>query len=267
MKYFLLPVLLLAPTPTVRGDSFYTVSNATADSFLASGSVGNPAGTNLSGLNFGSAATLAIAPATSAKGEFNSVLKFNLAGAVNQFNAAYGAGNWHVTGLTLALASNFGVQGVQPNNNIFNTIHAGRFGIDWLSYDAWIEGAGSTGGSPGYPATGAVSFNSISTLYSGAHDPLGTFDYTPPGNNVYAQYALPMDAALVADAEAGGDVSFYFYAADDQVSYLFNAHSFSSNRPELTLSAAPVPEPGSCAIVALAVTLRLLRSPSFRAWS
>jgi hypothetical protein len=95
-----------------------------------------------------------------------------------------------------------------------------------------------------------VSFNSISTLFSAGSAELGTYTYTPPGNNVYLNYSLPLDGSLLSDAAGGGDVSFYFYAADNQVSYLFNSRTGASNRPELTLTATTVPEPGALALLA-----------------
>ncbi len=220
-----------------KADTSFTINTTTADAFLSGAS---PT------LNFGSAGTLAIAPASSAKGEFDSVIMFNTASAVSQFNTTYGAGNWTITGLTLSLASNFGTQGAQPNNAIFNTINAGSFGIDWLANDSWVEGAGGGNGA----ANGAVSFNSIASFLSPGYDLLGTFTYTPPGNNVYANYSLSLDANLVSDAAAGGAVSLYFYAADNQVSYLFNSREFASNHPELTVTAAPVPEPNAAALLA-----------------
>ncbi|MGB8369129.1 MAG: PEP-CTERM sorting domain-containing protein [Limisphaerales bacterium] len=220
-----------------KADTSFTINTTTADAFLSGAS---PT------LNFGSAGTLAIAPASSAKGEFDSVIMFNTASAVSQFNTTYGAGNWTITGLTLSLASNFGTQGAQPNNAIFNTINAGSFGIDWLANDSWVEGTGGGNGA----ANGAVSFNSIPSLLSPGYDSLGTYTYTPPGNNVYANYSLSLDANLVSDAAAGGAVSLYFYAADNQVSYLFNSREFASNHPELTVTAAPVPEPNAAALLA-----------------
>jgi fermentation-respiration switch protein FrsA (DUF1100 family) len=220
-----------------KASTSFTINNTTADAFLSGAS---PT------FNFGSAGTLAIAPATSAKGEFDSVVMFNTASAVSQFNTTYGAGNWQITGFTLQLASNFGTQGAQPNNNIFNTINAGRFGVDWLVNDSWVEGTGGGNGA----ADGAVSFNSISSLLSPGFDSLGTYNYTPPGNNVYANYSLSLDANLVSDATAGGVVSLYFYAADSQVSYLFNSREFASNHPQLTVTAAPVPEPTTVALLA-----------------
>jgi hypothetical protein len=245
--------LILALPFAGKADTSYLVNNTTADAFLAHGSAGNPLGSDLSSLNFGGAGTLAIAPATSTKGEFDSVIKFNLAGAVSQFNTTYGAGKWAITGLTLSLASNFGGQGEQPSSGVFNTINAGSFGIDWLPYDSWVEGTGGANGTPGYPNNSAVSFNSIPTLFSAGYDSLGTFTYTPPGDNLYRNYNLPLDANLVSDAAAGGDVSLYFYAADNQVSYLFNARSFASNRLELTLTATLVPEPATGALLAAAL--------------
>jgi hypothetical protein len=237
--YRILPGLsLLCTASTLMAQNTYTINNSTADAFLSGA---NPT------LNYGAAGTLAIAPASSAKGEFDSVLMFNTASAVSQFNTTYGAGNWTITGLMLSLSSNFGIQGEQPTSTLFNTINAGSFGIDWLSYDSWVEGSGNGNGA----ANGAVSFNSISTLLSGTVDSLGTYTYTPPGNNnnVYLNYSLSLDAGLVSDAAAGGNVSLYFYAADNQVSYLFNSRSFSAGHPELTFTVAPAPEPSTATLL------------------
>jgi len=228
----------------------YTINTTTADAFLAAGSPGNPHGSDLTSLNFGGAGTLAIAPASTPDGAFDSVIRFNTAAAVSQFNTTYGAGNWQITGVTLSLASNFGGQGAVPNNNIFNTINGGSFGIDWLANDSWVEGSGSGNGESGYPNTSEVSFNSISSLLAPGSSALGTFAYTPPGNNVYVNYSLPSNASLDANAASGGDVNLYFYAADDQVSYLFNSRSYSQNHPELTLTVAVAPEPSISGMVA-----------------
>ena len=240
----LTPTLLIAACgiifaqPFINQAAIYTLTNTTADAFL---SVANPT------LNFGGAGTLAIAPASSPKGEFDSVIMFNTAGAVSQFNSTYGAGNWAITGFTLSMASVFGTNGAVPNNGLLNTVKGGNFGIDWLAYDSWVEGNGNGNGA----ANGAVSFNSIFTLFSAGSDSLGTFTYTPPGNNVYAGYTLPLDANLMGDVAAGGAVSLYFYAADNQIGYLFNSKEFASNHPELTITVAPVPEPTTVALLAV----------------
>jgi hypothetical protein len=234
-----------------QAQSSYTINDTTADAFLASGSADNPEGADLTAVNFGGAGTLAIAPASSTKGAFDSVIRFNAAAAASQFNTTYGAGGWTITGVTLSLASNYGVQGVQPNNAVFNSINAGSFGIDWLANDSWVEGAGSGSGEPGYPTTSEVSFNSIPSLLASGYDSLGTYLYTPPGNNVYVNYSLPLDANLDAGAASGGDVNLYFYAADDEVSYLFNSRTYASNHPELTITVAAAPEPSVLTMSAL----------------
>lgn len=249
---------LLLPPLTGTAATF-TLTPPTADAFLATGSPANPVGADLTDVNFGGAGTLAIAPASSAKGRFDSILRFNTAAAINQFNTTYGLGNWQLTGFTLSLASNFGDQGEQPNNAVFNAINAGSFGIDWLGYDGWVEGTGGGSGTPGFPGNSLVSFDSIATLYSGGSASLGTFTFTPPGDNLYLNYALPLNSSLLADSMTGGDLSLYFFAADDQVSYLFNARSFSSNRPQLTLTATAVPEPGVLGLV-------LISLGGLRAW-
>jgi hypothetical protein len=205
-----------------------------ADAFLATGSPDNPEGTNLTGLNFGGAGTLVVAPAASVKGEFQSVMKFNLSNAVAMFNTNYGAGNWTITNISLELTSNYGTSNVQPNNAIFPVISGGNFVIEWLSYDDWVEGTGT----PNLPTMDGVTYDSLPDLLSGAHEILCTNTYSPPGNNVPVTYPLPLDTNLVADVSDGGDVAFLFYAADDQIGYLFNSYSYGrGNEPLIHLTA------------------------------
>ena len=59
--------IILALPFTGKADTSYTINNTTADAFLSGAS---PT------LNFGGAGTLAIAPASSPKGEFDSVIMF-----------------------------------------------------------------------------------------------------------------------------------------------------------------------------------------------
>jgi hypothetical protein len=221
-----------------KADTTFTITNTVADSFLSG---------NAPTLNYGGAGTLAISPAGSPKGEFNSVIKFNPGSAVTQFNTTYGAGNWQIGGLVLRLASSFGTNGTVPSNNNLNPVSGGSFSITWLAGDSWLEGSGGGNGA----ANGAVSFNSISSLFSAGSDPLGTFTYTPPGNNVYASYTLPLTASLVSDATLGGEVSLYFSAADNQIGYLFNSRSFSTANPQLVVTA--VPEPGTIALLTVMI--------------
>ena len=223
----------------VRAQSTVTISSPVADAFVANGTNGS-----LANLNFGSAGTLAISPASSAKGEFDSLVEFNTGMAFSQFNSLYGAGNWTITGVKLSLASNFPTQGQQPNNGLFNTINTGSFGIDWLDSNNWSEGSGGGMGSTG----GGVTFNSIPGLLAGGYDSLGDYTYNPPGNGNYVNYSLQLDSGLLSAIDTGGNVSLYFYAADNQIGYLFNSREFGSNHPEFILTATPVPEPGTLAL-------------------
>jgi len=154
-------------------------------------------------------------------------------------------GNWQITDISLNLASNFGDQGEQPNNGIFNTINAGQFNVQWISNSSWIEGSGSgMGTAPGTPPS--VTFgNRATTILTGASAPVGTFTYTPPGDNIYRTYSLALDPNLVDTVMHGSLTSLYFTAADDQVGYLFNAKTFGSNHPLFVVTAAPVPVPAA----------------------
>lgn len=205
-----------------------------ADAFVCTGSPNYQDGADLTGLNFGGAGTLAIAPASSAKGEFRSILRFSLTNLLAHFNTNYGVGNWTITNIELELTSNWGQSGAQPNNPIFNVITGGKFVIEWMSSDDWAEGTGN----PSLPTTDGVTYNSLSALLARAHIPLCTNTYVPPGANVHLFWPLPLQTNLAADVLAGGDVSFYFYAADEQVGYLFNSPSYGrGNEPLIHITA------------------------------
>jgi len=215
-----------------------TFTNTTsADAFLATGSPDNPAGTNLTDLNFGGAGTLAVSPASADKGEFQSVVRFDVSGAAGLFNAAYGTNQWSVGGILLQLTSNYGTQGQQPNNRIFNVINGGQFVIEWLSNTNWIEGTGN----PSLPTMDGVTYDSLPDLLAGPHEILCTNTYVPPGTNVPVIYTLPLDTNLLAAVNGGGSISLLFYAGDNQVGYLFNSHEYGrGNEPLIEVTANPV---------------------------
>jgi hypothetical protein len=219
-----------------RAQVTYT-GTTVADAFLATGSPENPEGTDLTDLNFGGAGALVVAPANSGKGEFQTILKFNLSDATNLFGSTYG-NHWTVTALSLELTGNFATNGAQPNNMVFPKIHPGNFVIEWLSNDDWLEGTGM----PNLPTMDGVTYNSLPDLLSQPHAILSTNTYTPPGNNVHVVYQLPLDTNLVADIAAGGDVTFLLYAADDQVGYLFNSYFYGrGNQPLIHVTAGAPP--------------------------
>ena len=218
-----------------QAQTTYTVTTD-ADAFLATGSPDNPAGTDLTANNYGGAGTLVVAPPGSLKGEFQSVLRFNVDGAVALFNSSYGTNGWVITGISLTLASNYGTQGTQPNNPIFGVINGGNFVVEWMADDDWIEGTGN----PAQPTSDGITYDSLPTLLADAHIPLCTNTYTPPGNNIQVTYSLPLQSDLVSTIDSGGEVSFRFYAADSQIDYLFNSYFYGrGNQPLINVTAAP----------------------------
>jgi hypothetical protein len=237
-----------------------TVSlNPIADAFLTGGSADPGAGSPTN--NYGAAGALQVSAAGSTKGGIQSLLKFDLASAKTSFDAIFGAGNWLVDSITLQLGTNFGTQGAQPNNPIFNSINAGLFKIDWLANDGWLEGTGT----PALPTTDGVTFSSLASLLSASDKTLGTFTHAPVGNTnpptvPAATYSLSLDGTFLADIAAGNNVSFRTYAGDAGVSYLFNSRSFgtAANRPTLIVSAS-VPEPCTSALLTGAAALWLAR--------
>ena len=208
---------------------------AVADAFVCTGSPNYENGADLSGLNFGAAGTLVVA-SSAASGEFQSVVKFNLADSVAAFNLACGSNNWTITGISLDFASNYGTAGVQPNNPIFPVIRGGQFVIEWLSADDWIEGTGT----PNLPTTDGITLTSLPGLLAQPREILATNTYSPPGNNVRITWPLPLTTNLVTDICAGGDVTFRFYAADNQIGYLFNSYKYGrGNEPKIDVVVTP----------------------------
>lgn len=232
----LLAVILLSVPGLVHGQVTYT-GTTLADAFLATGSSNNPVGTDLTDLNFGAAGTLVVAPAVCVKGEFQSILKFDLSAATSLFNTSYGTNLWTISAISLELTSNYGVAGVQPNNGIFPVITGGDFVIEWLSNDDWVEGTGT----PNLPTMDGVTYDSLPDLLSDPTAILCTNTYTPPGNNVPVSYNLPLNPDLVANVASGGDVTLLFYAADNQIAYLFNSYNYGrGNQPLILVTAVPV---------------------------
>ncbi len=236
---FLLPIVCaFVFYARAQAQTIYT-GTTIANAFLATGSPDNPVGTDLTNENFGGAGTLAVSPASAVKGQFQSVIEFNFGDAVALFNTTYGSNDWTVTGITLTLTSNYGTAGVQPNNQIFNVISAGNFVIEWLSDTNWVEGTGT----PALPTMDGVTFGSLPELLSEPYDILCTNTYTPPGNNVPVTYTLPLDPNLVAEVVSGANATLLFYAADNQIGYLFNSNIYGrGNDPLINVTAAPLLE-------------------------
>jgi hypothetical protein len=206
--------------------------NPSLDAFVAVGPAGSLA-TN----NYGGAGVLAVASSATPKGEFQSVLQFDLSTAKTAFDTQFGAGQWTVQSMTLQFTAS------PPNNAIFNGAAAGQLGISWMQNDSWVEGTGT----PGAPATTGITYNILQSLISGSDQSLGTFAFNGATNGT-AIYTLGLTSGLVNDLLAGSNASLRLFAADSTVSALFNSRNFGTvgSRPVLTIAA--VPEPGALAL-------------------
>lgn len=255
-------VLLISLAPCFVGSAlgsssvYTTPSNGgdIADTFMGDGlqSWNIPTSEATHNKNYGSAGTLVVAGADSPNGEFDSLIKFTLAPAKIQFDTQFGAGNWQITSVTLSLASNYGDQGEQPNNWLFAPINTGSFAITWMPNDTWLEGnSGGGGGIISNGSTEGVTFDSLPNYLSANDELLGTYTYTPPGDNIPVIYTLGVTQGFSADIASGSDVSLLFTPADSTIDYLFNSNKYASNHPTLTVIAEQVPEP-SAYLMALA---------------
>jgi len=220
--------------PRVLAATFTT--NPTADAFVTTGPSGN-----LSGNNYGGAGALSVAAPGKSRGEFQSVIEFNLAAAAHFFDGQYGTGQWSVESITLALTA------VSPGNATFNPSQAGRFQISWMANSGWGEGSGT----PTAPTTTGISFRTLPNFLTPQDEVLGTFGFSG-GTSGTQTYSLGLGPGLLSDVLAGSNLSLRLYAADSTIGYLFASRSNARNvsgRPLLTIVA--VPEPGSFALVAM----------------
>jgi hypothetical protein len=214
-----------ALTMAARAESL--TLNPTADAFVATGTNGN-----LSNDNFGSAGALAIAAPGLSKGEFQTVMKFDLSGAATTFNAEFGTGQWTIQSVVLQLISS-----VHPNS-IFNAVAAGQFDVSLMQDNAWLEGTG-TGGKP---TTDGISYNALKGTFinDSADQALGTFSFPGDSGNTNS-YALDLTPGIITDTMNGGDMSLRLYAADSTVSYLFSARETAGSEPALVITVVPEP--------------------------
>ncbi|HVM47876.1 MAG TPA: PEP-CTERM sorting domain-containing protein [Candidatus Acidoferrum sp.] len=207
----------------------------TADAFVTPGRNGS-----LSISNYGGAGALSVAAAGLAKGEFQSVLQFNLSSAQAAFDAQYGPGQWTLQSISLALAA------TAPNNAIFNPSSAGQFGISWMQNDSWVEGTGT----PASPGSTGITYASLPSFTSAADESLGAFSFDGSTTGS-ATYTLALTPGFYADAAGGNLVSLRLFAADSGVSYLFDSRNFGTASLRPVLSVVAVPEPGALALLGM----------------
>jgi len=236
-KILLLGLLGLAPHSFAA--TFSTA--ASADAFVAFGPSGN-----LADNNYGAGNALALAAGGLTNGEFQSVIKFNLSGALASFNAQYGPGTWSIQSVSLQLTSS------GHGNPIYNDIAPGRFGISLMQNNGWLEGTGNASN----PADNGLTFNSLQNVFinNSTDQSLGTFNF-PGGSSGANNYSLNLSSGLLADLLNGSDLSLRLFAADNQVSYLFNARTATpaSSGPQLIITVVPEPQAFTFAISAFAL--------------
>jgi hypothetical protein len=205
--------------------------------------------------NYGGAGALAVSAAGLPKGEFASLLRFDLAPARSSFDALFGPGLWTIESITLTLTAAppghplFNGNGAGPGGTNVNS--AGLFSLRWMQNDAWTEGTGT----PVAPSVSGINFNGLPALLGASDEALGllAFNGATTGSTTYP---LALTAGFTADAAGGNLVSLVAQAADSGVGLLVNSRSVAvaSSRPALTIVA--VPEPGA-ATLALAGGLAL----------
>jgi hypothetical protein len=243
---FPLAVSLLAALHTAVGASFTTTP--TADAYVATGPTGN-----LSNNNYGGGGALAIAAPGLPNGEFQTVIKFDLAPARASFDATYGAGAWSVESVSLQLSSS-------PHNNaIYNNIAPGSFGISLMQNNSWVEGSGNASA----PGSTGITYNSLVSTFENptADQALGTFAF-PGGSSGANIYSLDLSPGLASDIMAGNQVTLRLDAADNQVSYLFTsrAATLPADQPQLVITT--VPEPGTVLLFGLGAATLVRRRKS-----
>jgi hypothetical protein len=190
-----------------------------ADAFVAAAYPAN---------NFGGGGSLAVAGAGSPNGEFQILLRFDLAAARTSFDASFGAGQWTLSSASLTLTP------VNPVNPLYNELAAGSFEAIWTANDGWTEGAGT----PGFPGTTGVSFSTLVMLAGSSDQVMGTFAYNGLLNGA-TSYALTVGDGLRADAAAGESTTLRLAPASDTVAMLVYSRSnnLTANAPKLTLTA------------------------------
>ena len=194
--------------------------------------------------NYGGAGAFAVAAPRLSQGGFESLLQFDLAGARNAFDLAYGAGQWQLTSAELRLNA------ANPNNAIFNPSAAGPIAASWLANDGWLE----SNGTPMAPSGSGITWDTLPSFLSAADESLGTLGFGGATSGA-TLYALAISPGLAGDALAGRLATIHLAPGDAAAAALFNSRTFnnSNNHPQLTLSATPVavPEPSACLIVGL----------------
>ena len=232
--------------------------SADADTFVSNGTVN---GADQSGKNYGGAGAMMVASADLGKGDQQSLIRFDTAGVKSAFDTQFGAGQWHVTSISLRNGGNFGTAGTQPNNPVFAAVTKGNFDIAWMKNDSWVEGAGNPNNNDTTP--GVLTYNNLGNYISGDDQNLGTFYWDAPGNNIPETWNLSLGSRLIADViagDVGNETSFRYSATPGgSVGFLFNQRTFGAPDAPVLAITADVPEPASISILAIGMLALGLR--------
>jgi hypothetical protein len=217
--------------------------NPSADTFLSANNPGN---------NYGGAGALEVSNASVANGADDAIMKFDLSTVKSAFDSTLGTGQWQVSAVTLQLTS------ASPNNNIFNANAAGAVALTYLDNSAWTEGTGN----PNAPTTDGLEYSQLAGIEDSGDQSLGTIT-APETNSGATVFTIIPSPGLLTDILNGSLASILLTPDDSTDSYLFNARNNGTvnNRPILTISASPVPEPvgGTMVIAAAALFARRRR--------
>ncbi len=226
--------------------------NPAADTFVSSANAGN---------SYGAAGSFEVSAAGLPKGEFESLLQFDLSSAKTSFDSTFGVGDWTVQSASLQLTA------ASPVNSLFNASAAGTLDFSRMQNDTWVEGSGT----PMAPGNDGITWNTLSNYLSAGDQSLGAFSFTgATSGNV--NFSLSLPTGFLSDIESGNmKSSIRLFAGDTTVSGLFNSENFTTvaSRPVLSITAAPLttPEPASwvlglIGIAALALNRRRLNDQS-----
>lgn len=188
--------------------------------------------------SFGNAGALAVSGTGNANGEFQSLLRFNLATVKSTFDAAYGIGGWTLDSVQLQLTA------ATPNNPIFNANAAGLILTEWLADDTWVENA--------------VTWNTLPAIVSAGSESIGGGSYSGASSGSVL-LTLGSGSGLAADLASGSNASFRLAAGDALVSMVTNSRNFGTlaNRPALIFTASP--EPGRTLLLMIGCSVLVTR--------
>jgi hypothetical protein len=135
----------------------------------------------------------------------DTFMRFDISGAVSNFNSSFGAREWAIVRATLNLFE----QGA-PNNTIFNR-GVGAFEARWIANDSWAEGTGN----PNAPTNDGIAWNNEpSILNTNLDESLGTF--VNGGTDGVVRASLGMPSGFLSDLTSGGGGQFLYHRQHEQ---------------------------------------------------